>query len=178
MSYELTTSDTQYNFLKNSQFQLVIPRLPNVSFYTVNTGIPEMSVGYPTMPTPFKPIPVTGEVADFGDLVVRFIVDFKMNNYFEVYKWMKGYARVNDHQNLKDYIAENDGNPEVVTEKSLTSDIQFVIMSDRGCEIARVEYYDAFPTSLSGLDLTTQVSDVEYLVATATFKYSYYKIVK
>jgi hypothetical protein len=178
MSYELTTSETQYNFLKNSQFQLVIPRLPNVSFYTVNTGIPDFSVDYPTIGTPFKKIPVTGETADFGDLVVRFIVDHKMNNYYEVYNWMRGYSRVNNYENIRDYIAENNGNPDAVHEKHLTSDIQFVIMSDRGCEIARVEYKDAFPISLSGLDMTTQVSDVEYLVATATFKYSYYEIVK
>lgn len=178
MSNTLQAADTQFNFLKNHQFQLVIPRLPNVSFYTINTGIPAMSVGSPMLPTPFKGVPVVGESADFDDFSVTFLVDHKLNNYYEVYDWLRGYSRVNDTQNMMDYISRNQGNPEKAEDKSLTSDIQFLILADKGCEVARVEFKYAFPVSLSGLDVTTQVQDVEYLTATAVFKYAYYEIVR
>lgn len=178
MENTLSTASTQYNFLKNSQFQLVIPRLPNVAFYTVDTGIPSMSVDNPSMASPFKPIPMTGETASFDDLTVNFIVDYKLNNYYEIYQWLRGYSRVNDYQNMRDYIKQNNGNPNVVSEHNLTSDIQLVIMCDKGGEAARVEFKDAFPVSLGGLDVTTKVTDVEYLTATVVFKYNYYEIIK
>ena len=178
MANELTASKTQFNFLKNSQFQLVIPRLPNVAFYTVQTGIPALSVGYATAPTPFKQLAFTGETPEFEDFVCTFIIDSKLNNYYEVYDWIRGYSRIGHYENLKDYVVANGGNPNAIKEKDLICDINHLILGDKGCEIASVEYKDAFPISLSGLQTVTQVNDVEYLTATVTFKYSYYEIKK
>jgi hypothetical protein len=41
-----------------------------------------------------------------------------------------------------------------------------------------IVYVDGYPVSLSGLEFNTVDSDVNYVTATATFKYTYYNINK
>lgn len=172
------SSETQFNFLKASQFQLVIPRLPNVSFYATNVRIPDISVGNVEVGSPFKKMNFTGDTAEFGDLSVTFLIDSNLNNYYELFDWMRGYSRINSYQNLKDYVAANEGNPEKILESDLITDVHLIIIGDKGCEHGRFEFKDSYPVSLTGFEVITQNTDVQYLTATATFKHSYFDLVR
>ncbi len=57
------------------------------------------------------------------------------------------------------------------------SDATLTILSNKNNPIVEVRFSDMFPVSLSGLDYTQQVGDVEYLTATVDFRYKLYEIV-
>jgi hypothetical protein len=44
--------------------------------------------------------------------------------------------------------------------------------------IVTFKFYDVYPVSLSGLDFDVSIQDVDNLMATATFSYTHYEVVK
>ena len=71
-------------------FKFVIGRTPNVDYFCQSASIPEVSIGVREIPTPVKDYVVPGDKMTFGDLNLRFLVNEDMDNYFEIYKWLKG----------------------------------------------------------------------------------------
>ena len=57
----------------------------------------------------------------------------------------------------------------------LMSDATLTILTNKNNPTLRVNFKNCFPTSLSGLDYTTQNTDTEQLTATVTFKYDIYE---
>ena len=51
------------------------------------------------------------------------------------------------------------------------------ILNSNYREVAKVNFNDLFPTSLTSLDFDATNTDVQYFTAEATFKYTVYKIV-
>ena len=51
------------------------------------------------------------------------------------------------------------------------------ILSNKNNPLVEIRFADCFPVSLSGLDYTQQVADVEYLTASVDFRYKLYEIV-
>lgn len=174
----LLSSTTQYKFLEKSRFQLVINRMPNVAFYAIAANIPNVSVGTSTQPTPFRDLPVTGTKPDFDNLVVTFLVDEKMINFIEVFEWIKGYSRMGNIDNIENFLSQNPLRSASLKEFDLISDMDLLILTPEGCQVARVVYKNAFPISLSGLDFTTTIDGVEYQTATVTITYSDYDILR
>ena len=64
-----------------------------------------------------------------------------------------------------------------VPERPLYSDATLSILSNKNNPLVEIRFSDCFPVSLSGLDYTQQVSDVEYLTASVDFRYKLYEIV-
>ena len=60
--------------------------------------------------------------------------------------------------------------------RGMFSDATLVVLSNKNNPIVQVNYADIFPTSLSALEFNQNATDVEYLQATATFKYKLYEI--
>ena len=52
------------------------------------------------------------------------------------------------------------------------------VMSSHNNVNKQFQFKDAFPTSLSGVEFTTQGSDIEYLQADVSFRYNEFSIIK
>ena len=61
------------------------------------------------------------------------------------------------------------------TEKNLYSDGALIVYNSKNIPKVEVKFKDMFPTSLSGLDYSQELTDVEYFKATASFRYLYYE---
>ena len=61
------------------------------------------------------------------------------------------------------------------TEANLYSDAVLIIYNSKNTAKVEVKFKDMFPTSLSGLDYSQELTDVEYFKATASFRYLYYE---
>ena len=59
----------------------------------------------------------------------------------------------------------------------MTSDSVLTILTNKNNPVVECRFRDVFPTSLSGLTYSQNQSDVEYLTASVTFKYTIYEIV-
>jgi hypothetical protein len=155
------------NFFSPLEFVVSVKRLPNVQFFTQSVNIPSFSMQLIEQPNPFKPIPIPGDRAVYGDLPISFIVDESMDNYIEVYNWMKGLAfpdNFNQYKNLDN------------SEYGLLTDISIVVMNSHKNPNIEFQFKDCFPVSLSDVTLDTTQSDLIYPQATVSFTFKDFTI--
>jgi hypothetical protein len=149
------------------EFVVSVKRLPNVQFFTQAVNIPSLSMQPIEQPNPFKPIPIPGDRLSYGDLPLTFIIDESMNNYIEVFNWLKGLSfpeNFDQYKNLKE------------SEYGLLTDISIVIMNSHKNPNIEMQFKDCFPVSLSDVTLDTTQSDVIYPQATVTFTFTNFTI--
>jgi hypothetical protein len=167
--------DTPYNknFMNPLNFVFQIKRAPYLNFFVQQVNLPGISIDYSQQPNPFVHIPVSGEHIQFSDLKVTFKVDEELQNWFEIHNWLRELGFPNDFQEYASIAntAPTSGN-------GVTSDISLVILDAVKLPAWEVTFRNAFPTSLSDITFQTTDSTVNYITATATFRYILYDVVQ
>lgn len=154
---------------------LTIQKLPGLSYFAQQVVLPTLSLGSADMQNPFVLLPMPGEKAEFQPLTVDFLVDEKMENYKAIYDWITGLAFPEKHEQ---YTAFNSTDQIAGSEiKKNTSDASLVVLGNHNNPIQTIQFYDCWPESLQSLTFLSNSQDVQYLVGSVTFRYSYYKFV-
>ena len=149
------------NFLSPVGFKLDLEIFSGVDFFCQSAGIPEISMSFAQVPTPYRNIPIAGSGGvDFGDLNVRFIIDEDLVNYTAVHNWIRKFG-------LSDGRAD---------EKDQYSRALLHVLSSHNNTNHIVEFTNLFPVSLTGVPFDASITDIEYLTADVTFKYEKYNI--
>lgn len=93
----------------------------------------------------------SGDHIQYDNLELEFIVDENLLNYIKLYSWMRDNAKrgIEEYQSIFVHLVGND-------------------KKFQGIE---VEFYEAFPISLSGLELDTDGRDTD-IHCTATFAFT------
>jgi hypothetical protein len=163
----ITDIPTNQNFLSPFGFRLNLQRTPNLNFFVQSVSLPGVNLGFATTPTPFVPIPQPASIS-YGDLSVTFKVAEDLSDYLELYNWMQdiglsfGFdaaARL-----TQDYPV---GDPN----RGFKSDLTVSILNSALRPNLRFKFIDAFPIDVSSIDMDTTLTDVNYVTATATFKF-------
>ena len=130
-------------------------KFANTEFFITTFGIPSLSAG--EVQTNFQNnIGFTpGEALTYESLSLRFVIDEDMNNYTEMFNWMKANT---------DTVERHDMILSIMTNKNLVN--------------KQFQFKDAFPTALSGVEFSAQATDVEYLQADVTFRYNEFAIIR
>jgi len=154
--------DETAGFAKPVGFRLAIDRLkfPNAEFNVQTASIPEISVDSATYATPERTIQIPGDKIEYASLDVTFIVDENLTNYNEIHDWLFGLVTV----------------PEDGSTPKKTRDMSLLILDSHNNVSREIKFADAYPTSLSTLDFDAKSTDVEYLIASTSFTYSYFKV--
>lgn len=165
------------NFLSPTGFKFLLNRSPGVAFFCNQANIPELNLGVTQQPNYLRPIPIPGEIIDFGDLNLRFLVDEDLTNYMEIQKWIRGLGFPESIQQFNDL--ESDAT--LFTNKmqqgdNIYSDGTLQILSNNLVPKFQVFFKDLFPYSLSTLNFDATQTDQEYFTADVTFKYTIYNI--
>ncbi|NMJ87327.1 MAG: hypothetical protein EX285_05755 [Thaumarchaeota archaeon] len=124
----------------------------------------------------------------FGELAVTFRVDENMENYVEVFNWLQ-YLGFPESFNQSKQLYDQEGlkglsGPQDVqrTGRTLgegpTSDCTLTVLNSASKPNISIDFQDAFPTSISDLQFDTRMADVEFLEATANFRFRQFKIFK
>ena len=92
----------------------------------------------------------------FGAFEISYLIDEDLLNYKEIFDWIKG-------------------NVETVHSSSATRDLTLTIMNSANNVTKQIKFVDAYPTMISSLPFDITTTDVEYLTAVVSFKYSYYQ---
>ena len=79
---------TNLNQLNVVSFETNFLRIPGVNYFCQRINIPGISLSSSVISTPFANIPIEGDVLEFEDLSIGFIVDEDMQNYLELYNWL------------------------------------------------------------------------------------------
>jgi len=153
--------DDTAGFAKPVGFRLAIDRLkfPNAEFNVQTASIPEISVNAAQYATPQRTIEVSGDKVTYAPLTISFIIDENLTNYNEIHDWLFGLVTVPEDRSV-----------------SKTRDMSLLILDSHNNVSREITFTSAFPTSLSTLDFDAKSTDVEYLIADATFSYSYFKV--
>ena len=177
-----TKNDLQNrNFLQPQGFRFQVARAPKVTFFGNSVNIPGIQLRTTIQTTPgLKDIELPGEIIDFEDLTLRFLVDEDLQNYQEIQNWIRGLGFPESLQEIYDLQDETtgtarDGNTGTM---NLYSDGTLTILDAMQNENFKVKFQDLFPYSLSTIQFDATLSDTEYFTAEVSFKYLNYTIVK
>ena len=162
------------NPLNPNGFMFAIARIPEVSYFCQEAPLPGVSLGAATVPTPFYDYPVPGEKVDYEDLTIEFLVDADMKNYKAIFNWMVGLGFPESNDQYIEQLRNMQFNSEA---SAVLSDATLSILGPNGSPIQMAQFKDVFPVSLSALRFTSTSTDVQYLTASATFKYTGYTFI-
>ena len=177
MAYDGTLfSPSNKNFLSPVGFKFVIGRTPNVDYFCQSASIPEVSIGVREIPTPVKDYSVPGDKMTFGDLNLRFLVNEDMDNYFEIYKWLKGLTNPKVQSDFAKYINTVDEKGRSSQFMKTMSDARLLVLNSNYNSIATINFYNIFPTSLTTLEFDASATDINYFTAEVNFRYTIYEI--
>ena len=172
---EQVSTDVQYqsaslkqpetdNYLMNNSFKLNIERIPQVSYFCQRANIPNISFNIVEQPTPYGvKVYKSGSSYDYSELEISFVVDEKMKNWLEIYNWMRSLSKAED-------------NTGAIPIHQHTSSGEIVVITSAYQPLLAVTFEDLFPINLSGIDFDSTTTDTEPVIASATFRYTSYKI--
>ena len=161
------------NFLSGVGFKFNLTKFPKVDFFSNSARIPELNLELTRQASYLKNIDIPGERLTYGDFTLRFLVDENMENYISIYTWLKGLGFPETTQEFKDLTTDKDG---IREPKEAFCDGSLRILNSNYREVAKVKFKDLFPTSLTSLDFDATNTDVQFLTAQATFKYTIYNL--
>jgi len=161
------------NFLSPLNFKFQIKKAPHVNFFIQKVNIPPLLLVAPEIPNPFVKAPIPGDHINYSDLSITFKVDEDLQNYLEIHEWIKALGKPHDFDQYRAIEEKKSW-----TGDGIYSDITVSILSSTKSPNYEVTYVDAHPVSLSGIEFNTTDGDVNYIEATAVFKYTLYYIYK
>ncbi len=175
----MAISDTLYpnniNPLSPNGFTFSITKLPSVSFFCQRVLIPSMTLASIDRPTPFINTPIPGEIMAFSELSVQFLIDDKMENYKAIYNWMVALGFPESNSQYSNYMRTQDST--VYSELARNySDATVGILDSSNNPTNSFKFYDLFPIALDPVQFESTAMDVNYVIGSATFKYSYFTI--
>jgi DNA polymerase III sliding clamp (beta) subunit (PCNA family) len=148
-----------FNFLSPTGFKLSIesPKFDNLEYFITTVSLPSMSLAEVSSSFQNQQGFVSGDQVNFDSLEVTFSVDEKMNNYNEVFNWIKETAD---------------------SDTQVTNDIILSILTSHNNLNRQIRFVNAIPVSLGGVEFTTQASDIEYLQSNVSFRYDYFELIR
>ena len=155
------------NYLSSNYFKLEITRLPTVTYFCQSASLPSLTLTPVEQPTALgirqKWI---GGAYSYEDLSVSFVVDENLKNWLEVYEWMESIGNLTDNETAIAGYQNDD----------FFSDITLMITNSAYAPKHYVQFKNAFPIALSGIQFESTASESEPVIANATFTYTSYKI--
>jgi hypothetical protein len=166
------------NFLSPVGFKFTLNRAPKVAFFGNTANIPGMTLGVAVQSTYLKDIDIPGDKITFNDLTLRFLVDENLENYMEIQNWIRGIGFPESLQEIYDWQKNNPGmDLQEKSQMNLYSDATLTVLTSSNNSNFKVKFLDIFPYSLTDLQFDATDSDIDYLTAEVTFKYTIYNIV-
>ena len=169
-------SPSNQNFLSPIGFKFIIGRTPNVDYFCQSAAIPQVEIGVREITTPVKEYSLPGDKMTFGDLSLRFLVNEDLDNYYEIFKWLKGLTNPKHQKNFQKYLATVDERGRTTEFDKMMSDARLLILNSNYNTISIINFLNIFPTSLTTLEFDASATDVNYLTADVNFKYTLYEI--
>jgi hypothetical protein len=164
------------NFLSPTGFRFTLNRAPKVAFFGNTANIPSMTLGVANQSTYLKDIEVPGDKIIFEDFSLRFLVDENLENYMEIYNWIRGLGFPESLEEI--YNLQRTGKIDQPLDKVMNvfSDGTLQVLTSHQNPNFKVVFQDLWPYSLSTLQFDATSEDIQYFTADVSFKYTIYNI--
>ena len=159
------------NFLSPAGFKFSLAKAPKVDFFSQSVSIPNIELGVAVQTTYLRDIPVPGDKLVYGDLDIEFFIDENLENYLQIERLMRslGYP-----ESLGETVSLDPQKDSLLD--GARSDGTLLVYNSSFNPIAKILFKDMFPTSLTPVPFTADVTDINYIMATATFKYTIFNV--
>tara|TARA_R100000008_G_C3527351_1_gene137306 strand:- start:40 stop:603 length:564 start_codon:yes stop_codon:yes gene_type:complete len=165
------------NFLSPTGFKFTLVRAPKVAFFSNSANIPGLTLGEAIQPTYLKDIPTPGDKIVFDDFSLRFLVDEDVKNYMEIQNWIRGLGYPESLQEVFDLQEERKNiNTKQSNLMDIYSDGTLTVLGSSQNAIFKINFSDLWPYSLSTLQFDATDTDINFLTADVSFKYTIYDI--
>ena len=148
---------TNLNLLAPNGFRLIIDKaeFANTEFFVTSFSLPSANLGETQVNYKNAVGYVPGETLTFDSISMRIAMDEELKGYTELLQWM------------------------VANETKLTvKDMIISILSNTNEPNKQIQFTNAFPVSVSGVEFSTQNTDIEFLQTDITFRYDRFTIIK
>ena len=186
----LSRQPAVFDYSQINQFKVYLPLFPITEWFVTRANIPGVSLGQAVQATPFTDMPVVGDKLTYDDFYFTFIVDEQLKNYQEMHNWLvnigfpasgsqfKAQARPDGTTRASQQILDRSTPGRVVdmVDRVLYSDIELFILSSKNNPVVKIQMFEAFPTSLTAIEYSSQETDTTYAECTCTFAYAYFTI--
>jgi hypothetical protein len=180
----LNSQPENMNYVSPVGFQFSIKKMPNVNWFVQAANIPGVTLGEALHNMPPIDQYLPGEKLTYDPLNLTFKVDEDFTNWMELKDWMIGLGAPEGSEQFRKYV----GDPQINVDRKFStvrpnpnqatdaymSDATLVILNSNMNPNFEITFKDMFPTSISELNFDTTLADVEYITATATFRYISY----
>ena len=159
------------NFLSPAGFKFSLAKAPKVDFFSQSVSIPTINLGVAIQTTYLRDIPVPGDKLTYGDLDIEFFIDENLENYLQMERWMRslGYP-----ETLAEAVSLDPQKDSLLD--GARSDGTLLVYNSSFNPVAKVQFKDMFPSSLTPVPFTADATDINYIMATATFKYTIFNV--
>ena len=149
----INNQPTNINQLNVVSFATNFLRMPGVNYFCQRVNIPGISLSNTIQSTPFANIPIEGDVLEFEDLSLAFVVDEDMQNYLELYNWLHALG-------FPERYAQYDNQ----AGKDIKSDVNIIIHTNKSNPNYSIVFKDVFPVSLGVVNFDTNNTDLEPII--------------
>ena len=156
----IANQPTNMNQLNVVSFETNFLRMPNINYFCQRVNIPGISLANTIQSTPFANIPIEGDVLEFEDLNISFIVDEDLQNYLEMYNWLIALGFPERYEQYDNQTSD------------IKSDVNIIIHTNKSNPNYSIVFKDVFPVSLGVLNFDTNNTDLEPIIVDANFKYT------
>lgn len=171
----LDRSPINTNLLQPTKYILSIDKIPATQYFCQSVNIPGVSLSQPTYTTPLVDIPIMGNKITYDSLDIKFLVDEQLQSWSQLYNW---FLAMGSPVSTADRIAKTNALKNTVTNNlSNYSDLIITVLSALNNPIARIQFTNAFPVSLSSIVLDTELSAEDTITAEVSFKYQSFSII-
>ena len=170
-SYTVNNTPENKNFLSPLNYKFLLKRAPHINFFTQNVQIPSISLPYPEPNNPFVKDPQPGDHLIYEPLQIVFKVDEDLQNYLEIRNWLVALGFPESFDQYEDLYDKDDW-----TGESIYSDISVMALTSHQNSNYEFTFVDCMPNFLSSISFNSTDPDVNFITATASFKYTYFTI--
>ena len=186
----LTRQPTSLDYASPTQFKFQIQKLPKVEYFCTSVNLPAVSISEVKQPTPFVDVPLPGTTLSYETLNMTFLVDENLENLQEIHGWIRGLGFPESYTEYAgglnagaDRAPSSQGSvstePGKVkfgapSQQAYFSDATLIVLTSKNNPIKEIRFRDVYPINIGELQYDQQATDVQYLMATVTFRYRGY----
>jgi hypothetical protein len=142
-------SPPNYDLLPNTNFRMIFPKAKIATFFLTDFDLPPIRVSPVNKLTPIVDTNEVGEKLKYDPFTITFLVDSKMENFRQIYDWMKRMTVRGSNVGEKDNV----------------------ILTING--VQTMTFFGAWPSSIGNLKFTTTATSTQYIIGEALINYDY-----
>lgn len=161
---------TGLDFFYQDKFKFVLRKTKLVSYLCFDVKFPSVTINRIDVQTGINPYPVAGNKLLYDNLTLSFKIDENLENWLEIYNWMRGLGTPSSSDEFVELLNTND-----VRRKGnvVTYDGTLFTLTNKMSSNVKFFFNDMFPINLTGPELTlSNVPQGIVLTASVTFAFT------